>query len=53
MAIWWLYGGYVFPVVVKPENLTFQVKFDVEGQDILHPPLPPPPPPQKKKKKKQ
>ena len=24
MAPCWLYGGYVFPVVVKPENLTFQ-----------------------------
>ena len=23
MALWWLYGGYVFPVVVSPENLTF------------------------------
>ena len=22
-TLWWLYGGYVFPVVVKPENLTF------------------------------
>ena len=32
MALWWLCGGYVFPVVVKPEtltlmiNLTFKVK---------------------------
>ena len=33
MAHWWLYGGYVFPVVVKPENWTFSVKFDFEGQD--------------------
>ena len=24
MAVWWLYGGYVFPVVVKPENLTIK-----------------------------
>ena len=37
MALWWLYGGYVFPVVVRPENLTFQVKFDVEGQGQLPP----------------
>ena len=35
MALWWLYGGYVFPVVVRPENLTFQVKFDLEGQGQL------------------
>ena len=35
MAPWWLYGGYVFPVVVKLENLTFKVKFDLEGQDQL------------------
>ena len=28
----WLYGGYVFPVVVKPAILTFQVKFDLERQ---------------------
>ena len=32
MALWWLYGGYVFQVVVKPEILTFQVRFDLEGQ---------------------
>ena len=32
MAPWWLYGGYVFPAVVKVENLTFKVKFDLEGQ---------------------
>ena len=32
MALWWLCGGYVFPVVVKPEILTFKVKFDLEGQ---------------------
>ena len=37
MALWWLYGGYVFPVVVKPENLIFQVKFDLEGLDQLPP----------------
>ena len=24
MAPWWLYGGYVFPIVVKLENLTFK-----------------------------
>ena len=35
MAPWWLYGGYVFPVVVKLENWTFQVKFDLEGQSQL------------------
>ena len=27
MALWWLHGGYVFPVVLKPENLIFLVKF--------------------------
>ena len=32
MAVWWLCGGYVFPVVVKPEILTFELKFDPEGQ---------------------
>ena len=37
MAPWWLYGGYVFPVVVKLENLTFSVKFDLEGQGQLPP----------------
>ena len=37
MALWWLYGGYVFPVVVTPENSTFYVKFDLEGQGQLPP----------------
>ena len=37
MALWWLYGGYIFPVVVKPDNLTFKVKFDLEGQGQLFP----------------
>ena len=37
MAPWWLNGGYVFPEVVKLENLTFQVKFDLEGQGQLPP----------------
>ena len=37
MAPWWLYGGYVFPVVVRPENLTFYDKFDLEGQSQLAP----------------
>ena len=37
MAPLWLYGGYVFPVVVKLENLTFEVKFDLEGQAQLPP----------------
>ena len=37
MVIWWLYGGYVFPVVVKPENFTFKVKFDIEVQAQLPP----------------
>ena len=23
MALWWLYGGYVFPVVERPESSTF------------------------------
>ena len=33
MALWWLFGGYVFPVVVKPEIFTFsKFKFDLEGQ---------------------
>ena len=40
MALWWLCGGYVFPVVVKPQILSFEVKFDLEGQcqsgSILH-----------------
>ena len=36
-ALWWLYGGYVFPVVVRPENSTFQIKFDLEGQGQLPP----------------
>ena len=37
MALWWLYGGYIFPLVVKPENLTIQVKFDLKGQGQLLP----------------
>ena len=37
MALWWLYDGYIFPVVVKPENLTFKVKFDLEVQGQLLP----------------
>ena len=37
MALWWLYGGYLFPVVVRPENSTFQIKFDLEGQGQLPP----------------
>ena len=24
MDHWWLYGGYVFPVMVRPENSTFK-----------------------------
>ena len=28
----WLCGGYVIPVAVKSEILTFKVKFDLEGQ---------------------
>ena len=35
MALWWLYGDYVFPVVVRPENSTFKIKFDLEGQGQL------------------
>ena len=35
MALWWLYGGYVFQVVVKLEILTFQVRFDLDGQGQL------------------
>ena len=30
MPLWWLYGGYVFPVVVRPE--LFLIKFEIEGQ---------------------
>ena len=30
MALWWLCGGYVFPVVVKPENL-----FCTFGQNLV------------------
>ena len=26
MALWWLYGGYIFPLVVKPENLIFLIQ---------------------------
>ena len=37
MAPWCLYGGYVFPIVVKPENLTFYVEFDLEDQGQLPP----------------
>ena len=29
---WWLYGGYVFQVVVKPKMLTFKNRFDLEDQ---------------------
>ena len=36
MALWWLYGGYVFPVVVRPKNSTF-IKCDFEGQGQLPP----------------
>ena len=32
MVVWWLCGGYVLPVEVKPEISTFKVKFDLEGQ---------------------
>ena len=42
MAHWWLYGGYAFPAVVKPEVLTFKLnKFNHEGQGQLHLPLHP------------
>ena len=37
MVPWWFYGGFVFPVVVMLENLSFQVKFDLEGQGQLPP----------------
>ena len=37
MAHLWLYDGYVLPRVDKPESLTFQVKFDLEGQGQLPP----------------
>ena len=26
MALWWLYGGYVFAIVIQPENLTLKSK---------------------------
>ena len=32
MALWWLYGGYVFQIVVKLKILTFYIRFDLEGQ---------------------
>ena len=41
----WIYGSNAFPVVVKPQNLAFYFKFDIESQGQL-----PPPPPKKKKK---
>ena len=37
MTLWWLYGGYVFPVVVRPENSTAKSNFDLEGQGQLPP----------------
>ena len=37
MASCWLYGGCIFPVVVKPENLTFEVKVDLKSQGQLLP----------------
>ena len=37
MALWWLYGGYVFPVVLRPTNTTFKVKFDLKGQSQFPP----------------
>ena len=37
MALWWWNRGYIFPVVVKPDNLTSQVKFYLEGQDWMLP----------------
>ena len=30
MDLWWLCGGCVFPVVVKPEIWTYKIKFDLE-----------------------
>ena len=35
MPLQWLYDGYVFPVVVRPENSSFDIKFDLEGQGQL------------------
>ena len=32
MALWWLWGCYVLPVVMKPEICTFWIRFDLEGQ---------------------
>ena len=44
MAPSWLYGGYVFQVLVKQEILTLWVKFDFEGQGKSPPPPPTIPP---------
>ena len=43
----WLCGGYVFPAMVKPENLTFKSNLPLKVKVNC----PPPPPPPKKKKK--
>ena len=56
MDLWWLYGGYVFPVEARPENSTFKLNLTLKVK-INCPPTPPPPPPHppprpKKKKKK-
>ena len=37
MTLWCLYGGYVFPIVVRPENSPVQIKVDLEGQGQLPP----------------
>ena len=37
MALWCLYGGFVFPLVARPEISTFEIKFDLEGQGQLLP----------------
>ena len=37
MALWWLYGGYVYPVVVKPVRQIGKVKFDLKSKSQLPP----------------
>ena len=34
MALWWLCGGYVFPNVVKPDILTFELNLTLKVKSI-------------------
>ena len=52
MALWWLYGGYVFPVVKNLKIWLFKSYLTLKVKINCPPPPPPPPPPPKKKKKK-